>query len=66
MGEVLDALKHFCLLCVRREGQPNSEILYISMFLYTNALIVVKQKILKFINKTDRYNEVKLFFETSL
>jgi hypothetical protein len=62
MDGVLDALKHFCLLCVRkRGGDSNSANFYLTMFLYKNTILNVKKKIKKFIKKTVVYNEDKLF-----
>ena len=61
MNGVLDALKHFFLLKVRKWGDDlYSAIFYLTIFLYKNTISFVKGKMIK-IKKTESYGETKLF-----
>ena len=58
---VLGALTHSYLLCIRKKGDANSANFYLTIFLYMNIILRVKEKITKFIKKTVAYNKDKLF-----
>jgi len=61
MGGVLDALKHFFLLYIREGGHSNSNIFYITIFLYKNTFMYVKKK-RRNLNKKQMVMLIKNYF----